>query len=403
MRPALRSVGIQALGSAATVMTSVAITAWMGWAAQGYFGLLRTWNDALVALAVLGLPQGLLQLQYRDAVPPHVLRGWVLRYVMGVAGVLVVALLALWFFPAQDQLMIPWWVLAVLACGVPLSTAHMLWRALLLRTVGHVAYAALTAAPAGLLLVGAALVCALGAPHDLAWALCGSALGSAWLSGIVLRRGAAGAERDAGWSHKTLWAVGIENGIVNTLTALSPALLLSTLKLRGAALPEVGVATLGLHAYQLFAIAATYLSPMAYHRWASAAQPPSARQLWAQGCALARQHVRGSWVMGLMVTGGLAIVITRSTWPAQAQLQSTLLVMALAGAVALGVRVLSTLMLAHAALRPLTYQALLRLVCTCGGAALFMRFGSAPLAAALALLVTETVLLVWLCWVLRHR
>ena len=37
--------------------------------AQGEFGLLRSWSDVLVMLAVFGLPQGLLHLQYREGVP----------------------------------------------------------------------------------------------------------------------------------------------------------------------------------------------------------------------------------------------------------------------------------------------------------------------------------------------
>jgi hypothetical protein len=43
---------------------STAGRARLGLAAQGEFGLLRSWSDAALTLVVLGLPQGLLHLQY---------------------------------------------------------------------------------------------------------------------------------------------------------------------------------------------------------------------------------------------------------------------------------------------------------------------------------------------------
>ena len=77
MRPALWSVAIQAAGSAATLAAALLVSSQLGLSAQGEFGLLRSWTDALGALAVIGLPQGLLHMQYREGVSVAALRAWV--------------------------------------------------------------------------------------------------------------------------------------------------------------------------------------------------------------------------------------------------------------------------------------------------------------------------------------
>jgi hypothetical protein len=180
MRQALRSIAIQATGSAATVLVALLITVQLGLSAQGQFSLLRTWNDALVTLAVLGLPQGLLQLQYRNLVPSAALQAWVLRYV-GALAILALVAIAL----------LPWSAWSVLALGMPLSAAHLLWRALLLRHVSKVLYAVITAAPAVLLLAAVGVVCAVQVPQYFAQAMLFSAAVSMVLSGAMLRLGRA--------------------------------------------------------------------------------------------------------------------------------------------------------------------------------------------------------------------
>ena len=56
MTPALWSVLIQATGSAATLAAALLVAWRLGLAAQGEFGLLRSWGDVLVMAAVFGFP-----------------------------------------------------------------------------------------------------------------------------------------------------------------------------------------------------------------------------------------------------------------------------------------------------------------------------------------------------------
>ena len=402
MRPALWSVAIQAAGSAATVGAALLVTATLGLAAQGQFGLLRSWSDALVTLAVLGLPQGLLHLQYRESVPVAALRPWVLRYVLGLASVCAVLAALLLAAPAGTAagVMAPA-TLAVLAATVPLAAAHLLWRALALRDVGAVRYAAITAAPALLILAALLPLCLLGSAARLVWALLVGAALSALVSGWVVHRGlypSAPGDAARPWSRATLWSVGVETGAQSVLIALVPALVLSTVGWLGASLAEVGVVSLGLHVYQLFGVAAAYVAPMVYDRAARAARPPAAADIaaWLRARATPRR-----WPLA----GALALVAlagARALWPAGAAALAMLALMALAGAVSMAARLLVTLLLARGAFRPLTILAFARLVVAVGGSALLMRVVGALLAVPLVLAATELLLLGGLLRLLRR-
>ena len=403
MRPALWSVAIQAVGSAATVAAALLVTSTMGLAAQGQFGLLRSWNDALVTIAVLGLPQGLLHLQYRESVPVAALRPWVLRHLLRLAllallcAALALALLRL--LPAGAVALSPGTV-AVIAAAVPLAAAHLLWRSLALRDAGTVVYAVITAAPALRVVVALVPVCLLGSTSGLAWALLVAAALSAALSGWVVRRAnhrQASREEAPPWSRATLWSVGVETGVQGVLTALSPALVLSTVGWVGASLAEVGVISLGLHVYQIFGVAAAYVAPMVYNRAASALRPPTAADI---GAALRARSTPLRLMLGA-AAAVIAMLVVRWLWPAGADALAMLSLMALAGLISMAVRLLVTLMLARGVFRPLTWQALARLLIVTGGAALLMRYVPATLAVPVSLAATEALMLVGLLRMLR--
>ncbi len=388
---------IQAIGSVATVLAALGVTFQLGLAAQGQFSLLRSWNDALMTLAVMGLPQALLQLQYHQSVGLRSLHAWVKRYVLGLFIGLMVLGGAAW---AWAGLPLPGWMLWVIFAGVPLAAAHLLWRSLMLRRVGRVAYAWVTIAPAMLLLVAVQVVCGLGDAQHFVWALLFAALGSALISGWVIRQLLAQLaptqSAEPMWSRSVLWSVGLESGLQNTFTALGPALMLSTLSWLGAPLAQVGAVSLGLHVYQLFGIAAMYVSPMLYDRAATAAQLPTVAQCWAQ----LNSRVPLLWLGGVFLMG-LMLLVLQNFWPLELNFKIALALMATAGVLSLAVRLLTTVLLARAVFRPLTYQSVLRLVCVAGGTAVFMLYTSAMLAAPLALCLTEAVLLLWLLRLLR--
>jgi hypothetical protein len=403
MRPALWSVVIQATGSAATLGAALLVASTMGLAAQGQFGLLRSWSDALVTVAVLGLPQGLLHLQYRESVPVAALRGWVVRYVLGVAVVLALLIAAaLVLLPAAPiaGAFTPA-TLAVMVAAVPLAAAHLLWRSLALRDVGPVPYAAITAAPALLIFAALVPVCLIGHASAMVWALFAGAALSAVLSGLVVRaavRSRAPGDAARPWSRATLWSIGIETGVQGVLTALSPALVLSIAGWAGAPLAELGAVSLGLHVYQLFGVAAAYIAPMVYDRAAATAQPLTTDEIVAR----VRAAVTPMRSLLGVTAAVIALIGVRWAWPAGADSLALLSLMAVAGALSMGVRLLVTLMLARGAFRPLTIQALVRLVTATGATALLLQRLPATLAVPLALAATEILLLCWLARALQH-
>jgi hypothetical protein len=397
MRPALWSVAIQAAGSAATLGAALLVSSQLGLAAQGEFGLLRSWTDALGTLAVIGLPQGLLHMQYREGVSVSALRAWVMRYINMLLAVLIALLLLHAFVlpsawtPALLQGPQMLWALLL---TVVMGASHLLWRSLALRDVGLVPYAALTASPSLVVLAALVVVCAIGQRSGLVWALFAgaliSSLASAWMVARVARNEAADV-RKADWSRRSLWAVSSQTGVQNILTALSPPLVLSTAAALGASLAQIGVVSLGLHVYQVFGVAATYMAPMVYDKAARAEQPMSQQHLltWLRE----RLTLRAVLVFGMAVA--LAMWLLRSLWPTGADSLVLVGAMASAGALAMAVRLIVTLMQAHGAYRALSWHALGRLLLSVGGTAALMTVWPAVLAVPIALLVAELILLVW--------
>lgn len=399
MRLGLWSVAIQATGSAATLGAALLVTSTLGLAAQGQFGLLRSWSDALVTIAVLGLPQGLLHLQYRESVPVSTLMPWVVRYV-GVVAVACVLLgaVALASVPTSA---LPSATIAALAASVPLAAAHLLWRALALREVGVISYAAITAAPALLTLAALVPLSLLVGTPGLVWALLAGAALSAALSAWVVHRALrqrACADPVPDWSRATLWSIGAETGMQSVFTVLSPALVLSTVGWLGASLAEVGVISLGLHVYQLFGVAAAYAAPMVYDRAASAVRPP----VVADTADWLRARATSARISLAAIAAVMALVLARWLWPTDAALLAMFALMALAGSLSMAVRMLVTLMLARGAFRPLTLQAFVRLLIAVFATALLLPLVGAVLAVPLVLAMTELLLLVWLLRLLRH-
>ena len=402
MRPALWSVAIQAAGSAATLGAALLVSSQLGLAAQGEFGLLRSWTDALGALAVIGLPQGLLHMQYREGVSVAALRAWVMRYI----GVLLVVLIALLFVhrfllptawtPSLIQSTQTLWLLG---STVLLAASHLLWRALALREVGLVPYAAMTAAPSLIVLMALAVVCALGQRSGLVWALLAGALLSSLASGWMVRRVAGRREANAQWSRRTLWAVSSQTGIQNIFTALTPPLVLSTAAALGASLAQVGLLSLGLHVYQIFGVAAVYIAPMVYDKAARSGAAMSAQQLlnWM----LERLTLRVVMAFTLLVAA--AMFLLRSLWPAGADSLVLVAAMACAGTLSMAVRLMATLMQARGAYRALSWHALGRLVLSVSGSAALMQVWPPALAVPVALLVTEVILLVWVWKLMQAR
>src|SRR4051812_41677058 len=132
MTPGLWSVLIQAVGSAAT-LAAAAFVAWrFGLAAQGEFGLLRSWSDALVAVAAMGLPQGLLHLQYHEGATAASLRPFVRRQLVRVACVAIPSVALLAFADLSEVASAHRVQVGIVVAAVPFGVGHVLYRALVL-------------------------------------------------------------------------------------------------------------------------------------------------------------------------------------------------------------------------------------------------------------------------------
>lgn len=400
MSPALWSILIQATGSAATLGAALLVAWRLGLAAQGEFGLLRSWSDVLVTAAIVGLPQGLLHMQYREGVAASLLRRWAARYLAGLAAmaglaILLIAVLpVLASLPHREQIM-------VLLAALPLFAAHHLWRSLTLRGAGVVAYAAVTAAPAILILVTLIPFAVFDWKHGFEWALFAAAAMAALASGWLASRVAPWRGEMLPWSRSKLWSVSVHTGAQSVLTSLSLAMQLSVIGLLGASLAQIGVVSLGLQIYQLFGVAAVYAAPLLYDRAARRTSAPALADLSRQ----LRARVGRAWqiLFGIAIAAGvLGPWVAWLVWPGMPPVAAMLSLMTLAGLLALAVRLLSTLQQARGAYHALSLQALARLV---GGTLLtvaLLSFWAASVAVPLAMLAVEAMLLAWLLTLLQR-
>ena len=343
-------------------------------------------------IALVGLPQGLLHMQYREGVAAAVLRRWTARYLAGLSAVAGLMILLLAFAPVLAPLPHRQAIMVLLSAAV-LAAAHQLWRSLTLRGASAVAYAALTAAPALLILVALIPFLLFGWHSGFEWALLAAASVAAIAAGWLSRRAAPGRGRgDSTWSRRRLWSVSLETGVQSVLTSLSPAMQLSLIVPLGASLAQVGIVSLGLQVYQLFGVAAVYVAPLLYDRAARRLEVPSAVDLVRH----VRERVPPGWraLLGVAIgTGLLGPWLVPLTSPAVAAMLS---LMTLAGLLALAVRLLSTLQQARGEFRALSLQALARVIIGSSLTGGLMAVCPATVAVPLAMLVVEATLLFWL-------
>ncbi len=376
------AVGVQALGSAASLLGVLLVTRFAGLEAQGQFGLLKSWTDALTAVALLGLPQALLHWSYHGGAVAARLRRFAERYaaavlVLAAVGAVVAAVAGRWTW-------LPWALLAV-----PPLVLHALLRSLLLEQAGALAYAQLTAAPALLLLAALAAFTAAGR-HSYGPALLLAALLAAATAHVFASR--VGLPRESGPAGVRWRGINAHACTQNVLAALQPALLLSLPGLYGASAAALGAASFSLVFLQLSAALAAYLAPLIYDRIARDGGSASALPVPAS--------LRSRWPWALLaLAAAVALLgpVLRAFVPAPtAALVPASQLMLGAGALLLANRLLATILQARGAFTELTLQALWRLGASVAlaGVGLGILQWPAALVLALALLLTEAVLLV---------
>lgn len=391
MSPGVRSLLIQATGSAATVLASVWVSWSLGLAAQGEFALMRSWSDACVALLTLGLPQGLMHLQYREGFAAQALQAVVWRACALAALTMTVLGAALWQWPGALPWPLP--LLVALLASMPFWLGQRLWRALALRGLGLVPHAIVTALPAWLILLGVLIMGLQGRPQGFEWVMLGSAVLAATFSAIAFR---AWRTQPAALPRRILWRVSLQTLLQTLLAATMTAALLGLARWLGASLTEVGVLSLGLLVYELFAVLAGYGAPLLYDRAARLAPAHSTRPLAQWGRRVGVPLLAGG------VLAALALPWLASGWSAKLiGHEGAITAMALAGLLALCARLWATTLQAQGRVAELSFQASLRLVVGLGSMAALYRPLGILLAAPLALVVME-LLTLWRLWVVRH-
>ncbi|MCW5611175.1 MAG: hypothetical protein KIS83_10905 [Rubrivivax sp.] len=274
--PTLRgTVAVQSLGSVATLVTTFLIAWMLGPLAQGHYAWLRASADLLLALALLGLPQGIVHLLGRHRTRPEA--AW--RIVMRCVAPLAAAGLALAVAIDAGWLALPWqgpggppvtaWLFAV---GVLGWVLHALQRAFLLCLSSTATFSWLTTAPALILLAAVALQARAGS-SAWEWALAASGLASAGLGAVLLGR----ATRQPAWRQgeaasgtELLRASGHAFWHVVAMS-LQGWIALMLLQMLGGGARELGWFTLALQVQLLWVLPAAYVVPLIHARVSAAA------------------------------------------------------------------------------------------------------------------------------------
>jgi len=375
--PTLRhaaSLGLQAAGSGATLLASAVIAAGFGLSAQGEFALVKSWVEALATLLALGLPQGLLHLLYRAEASEAALWRWSNRYLAGLLAVsAAVAALAWGGVAAMSPTQ------AAVAVALPAAVAHQLWRSLVLRRRGVVVFAAVTAAPALLLLASAGSWLALRRADGFGLMILVAWWAAALATGVVARprRGAGGLAPGAA---RELWSVSLQAVLQTGAAALLPAALLSLAQRVGGSVAAVGALSLCMQVYLLFAVAAAYVAPLIYDA--------SARGGVDVAALLRRLPAALRWGPPALAIAAPPLVALG--WPALQGRVLLTVALGLAGVAALYARGFTTVLQARGHYAELSAQALLRLAGACAGCLALGEAGlDAGLAAGTALLAVE--------------
>jgi hypothetical protein len=368
----VQSIAWQAAGSASTLAAALWVSWRFGLAAQGEFGLARSWFDAAAALAAFGVPQGLLHVMYRLGTPAGQLRPLVMRAVMALCGVAAVVAALLW----QQGLVLA----AAVVATAPLGAGHLCARSFLMAQRGVVTYGAATALPSLLILAAVMAASVLPAPPAfIAWLAASTVLAA--LVSLALARRAAPAlptHEAAAPALRALLSVSLQSGLQTALGGLLGAALLSAIAALGHRGEALGAASLGLHLYQVFVVLAGYVSPLLFDRWAR--QTELRALVWP---------TQAKWVVVLTASVAVAGLCAALLAPGQAAWLIPAALMLLAGVAALAARIAGTVLLARGAYAELTVQAALRLGLALGVVGITLPWFGAATALAAALLVIE--------------
>jgi O-antigen/teichoic acid export membrane protein len=267
--PLWNSMAIQGLGAVATLGVGLAIAAWQGPLAQGYYGLVRSTADLILALALFGFPQSLVHVLNHQRASPAVLLRWGGWYVMLL---LVLALLLGGLAWAWERaFMPPWlgssWAWVALLAGSIGWVLQGLQRVFVLCLGTEMQFAYLSSAPALTLLVAVLVLICLGR-SDFELALLFSGIASAWIGSWQMRP----LQRQPDWRHggapqlRALVGGGLHAYTQTVALALQPWASLQMLRLHEVSANEVGQFVFACYVYQALALPASFAAPLLFAR-----------------------------------------------------------------------------------------------------------------------------------------
>lgn len=399
VRVLARSIAVQSLGAAATFVTGMAIAWAMGPEAQGRYGLLRTAADLLLALALLGLPQGMVRAIHQRKASPALLAGASVRY---GAGLLVVWIIAALMLPPQAT---PSWLddaWALLALGLAVCgwLVQGLWRVLVLVVGDPLRFAWASILPA-LTLLGAVIVTLASDSQHFEWALGASGLASVFLAERQLRalRARPVWEQGGPAPLPALAAQSVLAMAPTVATALQPWLTLVLLQHAGAEREAIGWFVFASLVQQAFALPASFIAPFLLERVsreAAAARRYSVRP-WLPVLVFA---VAGALAVGLLLPWLVPLIFG----PAYDAAVPACIWMAISGPFVVAGRFAAALLFGRGAFRAAALHALVRSLALPFALTLALAAmpGDRPAAAALAWLAIEVGAFALGAWLAFH-
>ena len=273
-RSLVASIVVQAFGAGATFAIGIAIALLQGPEAQGRYGLVRSAADLLLALALFGLPQGMVHALNQLGTSAAALERWSLRYALALLALAMSVALAIALY--DSGAMLPAWLdgpyaLLALLVGAVGWVLHGLQRAFVLCRASALRFGWLSVTPALTLFVAVAVLLALESER-YAFALAASGVASALLGALQLRslRAAPGWTPGAAAPWRTLWTTGTHAFAQSVVIALQPWLTFVLLRQHGASVAEVGQFVLAAYVYQAFVLPAGFVAPLLFARISAA-------------------------------------------------------------------------------------------------------------------------------------
>ena len=347
------SIFLQIIGTTAALLSSILVTRSFGIEAQGNFGLIKSWTDAIATLLMFGIPQAFLHLSFSNSnlVPGLIRFAWKFSFCCASFTIIISTI----FASTKNFVFLIYPLLA--------SSAYVLhgqFRALLLHTGGILSYSLATALPALSLLV-ILIYMTLSKNQNWGLALTISALFSALGAIVLIRHSGEKWKGNPDSLPSTLWKINGHGLVQNFAAAFQTALILFLLKATGVPAASLGELALAMVFLQIFGALAGIVAPIIYQKAALNNFPINSIILASVVFLTITTLVLASLVMPTV----LKLWLPTSQSPSE-YLQRASVLMVGSGVLVLSNRIVGTVLQARGSFEKLTKQAIFRLLASVG-------------------------------------